>query len=97
MKRAIAGFLLLVGMAVAPAFAFDGGRDTRENGREDVRAGVRLDDARVAQDRYQFRRDLDRSDYDRDNYAAARRERFEQRRDYRDMNRERRDLNWDRR
>jgi hypothetical protein len=91
MKRAIAGFLLLVGMAVAPAFAFDGDHDMHRD-RQNSREFVRHDGARVAQDRYEFR-----SDADRDNYAAARRERFEQRRDYRDVNRERRDLDWDRR
>ena len=88
MKRAIAGFLLLVGMAVAPAFAFDGNRGMRREGRQEVRQGVRYDDARAVQNRHEFRRE---------NYAAARPERFELRRDYRDMNRERRDLNWDRR
>ena len=57
MKRAIAGFLLLVGMAVAPAFAFDGNRGMRREGRQEVRQEVRYDDARVAQNRHQLRRD----------------------------------------
>jgi hypothetical protein len=91
MKRTIAGFLLLGGMAVAPAFAFDGDHDMHRD-RQNSREYVRHDEARVAQDRYEFRRDADRYDY-----AAARRERFAQQRDYRDVNRERRDLDGDRR
>lgn len=88
MKRAIAGFLLLVGMGVAPAFAYDGDRDMHRD--------VRHDETRVAQNRHQFRRDLNRGDYD-DDYAATRRERPEQRRDYRDVNRDRREFNGHRR
>jgi hypothetical protein len=84
MKRAIAGFLLLVGMAVAPAFAFDGGRGQRRD--------MRNDGTRIAQDRHEYRRDLDR-----DHYVAARNENRELRRDYRDVNRDRRERNWDRR
>jgi hypothetical protein len=87
MKPAIAGFLLLVGMGVAPTFAYDGDRDLRRD--------VQHDEARVAQDRREFRRDLDRRDYD--DYAATSRERLEQRRDYRDVNRARREFNRDRR
>jgi hypothetical protein len=83
MKRAIAGFLLLVGMAVAPAFAFDGERGQRRD--------MRNDGTRIAQDRHEYRRDLDR-----DQYVAARNEKRELRRDYRDVNRDRRELNWDR-
>jgi hypothetical protein len=88
MKRAIAGFLLLVGMAVSPALAFDGGKDLPRDARRD--------DARVAQDRYESRRDLDRNDYRRD-YPAAHHERRDLRRDYRDGNRDGRELYWDRR
>jgi hypothetical protein len=88
MKRAIAGFLLLVGMAVAPAFAFDGGRNMHRNVREDVRH----DEGRVARDRYEYRRDLDRN-----YYVAAQNENRELRRDYRDVNRDRREFNWNRR
>lgn len=83
MKRAIAGFLLLVGMAVAPAFAFDGSRGERRD--------MRNDEVRIAQDRHEYRRDLER-----DHYVAARNENRELRRDYRDVNRDRRELNWDR-
>jgi hypothetical protein len=83
MKRAIAGFLLSVGMAVAPAFAFDGSRGERRD--------IRNDEVRVARDRHEYRRDLDR-----DHYVAARNENRELRRDYRDVNRDRRELNWDR-
>lgn len=84
MKRAIAGILLLLGMAVAPAFAFDGDRG--------VRRDIRHDDATIARDRHELRRDLNHG-----NYLAARHERRELRRDYRDMNRDRSDLYWDRR
>ena len=83
MKRAIAGFLLLVGMAVAPAFAFDGSRGQRRD--------MRNDGTRIAQDRHEYRRDLDR-----DHYVAARNENRELRRDYRDVNRDRRGLDWGR-
>ena len=84
MKRAIAGFLLLVGMGVAPALAYDGDRGLQRD--------VWHDQARVDRDRGEFRRDLYRGDY-----AIARHERREARRDYREVNRDRRDLYWDRR
>src|SRR5579864_5016342 len=84
MKRAIAGFLLLVGMAVSPALAYDGDRGLRRD--------VRHDEAKIAHDRRELRRDLYRGDY-----AAARHERRELRREYRDVNRDRRDIYWDRR
>ena len=92
MKHAIAGFLLLVGMAVAPAFAFDGNRDMRRDLRQDVPQDVRRDQVRVAQDRHEFRRDLGR-----DNFVAARHENWELRRDYRDVNRDRHERDWNRR
>jgi len=79
MKRAIAGVLLLVGMTVAPALAWDGGR-----GRD-----IRHDEAKIAHDRRELRRDLYRGDY-----AAARHERRELRREYRDVNRDRRERDW---
>ena len=81
MKRAIAAVLLLVGMSVAPAMAWDGDRSLRRD--------IRHDDARIAHDRRELRRDLYRG-----NYAAARHERRELRREYRDVNRDRRELNW---
>lgn len=84
MKRAIAGFLLLMGMAVAPAFAYDGDRGLHRD--------IRHDQAKVSHDRRELRRDLNRG-----NYAAARHEHRELRREYGDMNRDRRDLNWYRR
>lgn len=79
MKRAIAGILLLVGMGVAPALAYDGGL-----GRD-----MRHDQAKIAHDRRELRRDLRRGDY-----AAARHERRELRREYRDLNRDRRAADW---
>lgn len=80
MKRAIAGILLLVGIGVAPALAWDGGR-----------RDIRNDEAKIAHDRRELRRDLNHG-----NYAAARHERRELRREYRDVNRDRRELNRDR-
>ena len=80
MKRAIAGILLLVGIGVAPALAGDGDRrDTRH------------DEAKIAHDRRELRRDLYYG-----NYAAARHERRELRREYRDLHRDRRELYRDR-
>ena len=86
MKRAIAGILLLVGMSVAPALAWDGGGD------KSLRRDIRHDEARIVHDRRELRRDLERG-----NYGAARHERRELRREYRDVNRDRRELYWDRR
>ena len=80
MKRAIAGILLLVGIGVAPALAWDG--DRRD---------IRQDEAKIAHDRRELRRDLYFG-----NYAAARHERRELRREYRDLNRDRRESYRDR-
>ena len=84
MKRAITGILLLVGMAVAPALAWDGDHGLRRD--------IRHDEAKIAHDRRELRRDLYRG-----NYAAAHRERRELRREYRDLNQDRNALYWDRR
>lgn len=84
MKRAIAGILLLVGIGVAPALAWDGDRG--------VRRDIRHDQAKIEHDRRELRRDLYYG-----NYAAARHERRELRREYRDINRDHRELDWDRR
>jgi hypothetical protein len=84
MKRAIAGILLLVGLSVAPALAWDGDHGLRRD--------IRRDEAKIAHDRGELRRDL----YYR-NYSAARRERRELHREYRDLNQDRRELYWDRR
>ena len=82
MKRAIAGILLLVGMGVAPALANDRG----------LHRDIRQDQRKIAHDHRELRRDL------RDgNYAAARQERRELRREYCDVNRDRRQLDWNRR
>ena len=81
MKRAIAGILLLVGMSVAPALAWDGDGALHRD--------IRHDQARIAHDRRELRRDLNRS-----NYAAARHERRELRREYRDVSRDRRERDW---
>lgn len=81
MKRALAGILLLVGMSVAPALAWEG------NGG--LHRDIRHDQARIAHDRYELRRDLYRG-----HYAAARHERRAIHREYRDINRDRRELGW---
>jgi hypothetical protein len=80
MKRMIAGVLLLIGLGAGTMFAEDGRRD------------IRRDEAKVAHDRRELRRDLYHG-----NYAGARHERTELRHEYRDLNRDRRDLYWERR
>ena len=80
MKRMIAGVLLLIGLGAGTMFAEDGRRD------------IRRDEAKVAHDRRELRRDLYHG-----NYAGARHERRELRHEYRDLNRDRRDLYWERR
>jgi hypothetical protein len=83
MKRMIAGVLLLIGLGAGTMFAEDGWRDRRDS---------RRDEAKIARDRWEMRRDLHYG-----NYAGARRERRELRREHRDLNRDRRDLYRDRR
>jgi hypothetical protein len=83
MKRMIAGVLLLIGLGAGTMFAEDGWRDRR---------AIRHDEARIAHDRRELRRDLYYG-----NYAAARHERKELRCEYRDWTRDRRNLYWDRR
>ena len=83
MKRTIAGVLLLIGLGAGTMFAEDAWRDWRD---------IRHDEAKIARDRRDLRRDLDHG-----NYRAARHERKELRREYRDLGRDRRDLHWDRR
>jgi hypothetical protein len=83
MKRKIAGVLLLLGLGAGTMFAEDGWRDRRD---------IRHDEARIAHERGELRRDLYRGDY-----RDARHERKEIRREDRDLNRDRRDLYWDRR
>ena len=84
MKRAIAGILLLVGMGVAPALAWDGDQGLHRD--------IRHDEANIRHDRRELRRDLNHG-----NYYAARHERRELRHEYRDVNRDRRQFDWDRR
>jgi hypothetical protein len=81
MKRAIAGILLMVGMAAAPALARDSDRGLRRD--------IRHDEREVAHDRRELRRDLRKG-----NYAAARHARRELRREYRDLRQDRRELYW---
>lgn len=83
MKRAIAGLLLLAAVGVAPAMAYDGDRGLRRD--------IRHDEAKIAHDRRELRRDLYYG-----NYGAARHERREIRREQRDVNRDRRELYRDR-
>jgi hypothetical protein len=80
MKRTIAGVLLLMGLGVGTLLAEDGWR---------VRRDIRHDEAKIAHDRRELRRDLYYGDY-----RAARHERRELRREYRDLNRDRRELYW---
>lgn len=84
MKRAITVILLLVGMSVAPALAWDGDHGLRRD--------IGHDEAKIAHDRRELHRDLYYG-----NYAAAHRERRELRREYRDLNQDRHALYWDRR
>lgn len=71
MKRVIAGVLLLIGLGAGTMFAEDSyGRDRRD---------IRRDAAKIAHDRRELRRDRYYG-----NYAAARHERKELRREYRD-------------
>jgi hypothetical protein len=81
MKRSIAGILLLAALSAMPALAYDGDRGLRRD--------IRHDEARIAHDRRQLNRDLYNG-----NYAAARHERHELRREYRDLNRDRREAFW---
>jgi hypothetical protein len=81
MKRMIAGVLLLIGLGAGTMLAEDGyWRDRRD---------IRRDEAKIAHDRRELRRDLYRG-----NYAVARHERRELRREFRDLHRDRRDLYW---
>ncbi|MGA9528362.1 MAG: hypothetical protein WBS24_09615 [Terriglobales bacterium] len=76
MKRLIAGVLLVMTLGAGTMFAQDG---YWREGRY-----VRRDEARIARDRYELRRDLAY-----EHYRAARHERRELRRDYRHLNRDR--------
>ena len=75
MKRTIAGFLFLIALGSGTMFADDG------YGR---RRDIRHDEARIAQDCRELRRD-----HYYGNYWAARDEKRELRREYRDLNRDR--------
>jgi len=83
MKRTIAGVLLLIGLGTGTMLAEDRWRERRD---------IRRDEAKIAHDRRELRRDLYYG-----NYVAACHERRELRSEYRDLNRDRRDLYWDRR
>jgi hypothetical protein len=78
MKRTIAGILLLMGLGAGTMFAEDGWRDRRD---------IRRDEAKIAHERRELRRDLYYG-----NYAAARHERREIRRQERDLDRHQRQL-----
>ncbi len=75
MKRTIAGVLLVMALGAGTMFADDG----YSRGRR-----VRRDEARIAHDRRELRRD---NYYG--NYRAARHERRELRRDYRELRQDR--------
>ena len=75
MKRTIAGVLLVMAMGAGTMFAEDGYSRERR---------VRRDEARIAHDQRELRRD---NYYG--NYRAARRERRELHRDYRELRQDR--------
>ncbi len=75
MKRTIAGVLLVMALGAGTTFAEDGYSRERR---------VRRNEARIAHDRRELRRD---NYYG--NYRAARRERHELRRDYRELSHDR--------
>ena len=78
MLLTIAGVLLLLGMSAGSVFADDGWR---------LRRDIRHDEARIAQDRRELRRDLFYGDY-----RAARHERRDIRREYHDLRQDHREL-----
>ncbi len=81
MKRMMAGVLFVLAMGAGTLFASDG-----------YRRDIRHDEARIAHDRHDLRRDLRRG-----RYVAARFDQRELRRDYRDLRQDRHDWYWDRR
>jgi hypothetical protein len=83
MKRMIAVVLAVMMLGAGTLFADDIWRDRRD---------IRRDEANIAYDRRELRRDLYYG-----NYGAARHERRELGREYRNLNRDRRDLYWGRR
>lgn len=87
MKRILIGTFLIGIMGMGTALAQDGWRD-RYRDRQDIRR----DEAAIAHDRWELRRDLREG-----RYGAAARERAEIRARYRDLNRDRNDVYWDRR
>ena len=99
MKRTIAGVLLVLALGAGTLFA-DDGHFHPITPKEGVlgtpdwrdRRDIRRDEARIAHDRRELRRDLYYG-----NYAAARHERRELRREYRDLRQDRGELYWDRR
>lgn len=87
MKRILIGTFLISIMGMGTALAQDGWRDRYRDHQD-----IRRDEAAIAHDRWELRRDLREG-----RYGAAARERAEIRARYRDLNRDRRDLYWDRR
>jgi hypothetical protein len=75
MKRTIAGIVMLVTLSAGTVFAEDGWRYRRE---------IRRDEAGIARDKRELRRDLYRG-----NYRAARQEKKELRREYRELRQDR--------
>jgi hypothetical protein len=91
-KRTLAGLMFLVFAGAGSMMAQDGyyrDRDLRgdyADRRADLR-DIRRDEAKIAHDRWELRRDLYYG-----NYRAAAHEREELRREYRDLNRDRADV-----
>jgi hypothetical protein len=94
MKRALAGLMFLVFAGAGSMMAQSNGgyyrdRDLRgdyADRRADIQ-DIRRDEAKIAHDRWELRRDLYYG-----NYRAAAHERAELRREYRDINRDRADV-----
>ena len=92
-KRSLSGLMFLVFAGAGSMMAQDGyyhrDRDLRgdyADRRADIR-DIRRDEAKIAHDRWELRRALERGDY-----RAAAHEREELRREYRDINRDRADV-----
>jgi hypothetical protein len=91
-KRTLTGLMFLVFAGAGSLMAQSGyyrDRDLRgdyADRRADIR-DIHRDEAKIAHDRWELRRDLDRGDY-----RGAAHEREELRREYRDVNRDRADI-----
>jgi hypothetical protein len=81
MKRVVTGVLLLVGMSVVPALAWDSPHR--------IHRDIRHQESKIERDRYKLQRDLDRG-----HYRAARHERHKLDQECRDIHRDGNELGW---